>query len=71
MSHCAVRDLDQQMSRASIFPLYEQGKAFVCCEISGSSQDLFLPWTVAGCLGLTLAILCSLNLTGHHFWKKR
>lgn len=33
-----------------------------CCELQGSAHALWVSWTVSGCLGLVLALLCSARL---------
>lgn len=33
-----------------------------CCDLQGSAHALWVSWTVAGCLGLALALMCSARL---------
>lgn len=55
-------DIDQLASRETITPLYSSGKSYLCCNLVESSDDLFDAWTATGCLGLVLALLCSVRI---------
>ena len=68
---CAVTDLDLLTSRASVLPLYTQGKHLICCDVAAASNDLFLAWTIVGCLGFVLAALCSWRIVRHTFNRNK
>jgi hypothetical protein len=48
-----------------------QLKSFICCDLSTSSEDLFIAWTVAGCLGFALSLLCSARVVKCTFGRSK
>jgi hypothetical protein len=55
----ALDELDDLSSVKNVHPLYEDAKDYLCCDLAEASDALFIAWTVAGSLGLALALLCS------------
>jgi hypothetical protein len=55
----ALNELDDLSSVKNVHPLYEDAKNYLCCDLSEASDALFIAWTVAGSLGLALALICS------------
>lgn len=66
-----LTDLESEASRTEVFPIYQAGKSLICCDAASASNDLFIAWTVVGCLGLVLAALCSWRVITHTFKKKK
>lgn len=52
-------------------PIYNQGKSFICCDLSSSANDIFVAWTVTGALGFALAALCGWRIVRHTFGRGR
>ncbi|KAL4442089.1 hypothetical protein ABPG77_011350 [Micractinium sp. CCAP 211/92] len=58
----ALDDLLRLASTNNSDRIYHGAKEYICCELQGSAHALWVSWTVAGCLGLVLALLCSARL---------
>lgn len=63
--------LDAQASRANVQPVYYDMKSLVCCDVSGASNDLWISWTVVGCVGLVLGVLTSFRIVRNTFKRKK
>lgn len=63
----AAMDLVNITFRSTVEPVYHQAKEFICCSIGKNSHDLWISWTVAGCLTFVFACLCSGLIVSHTF----
>jgi hypothetical protein len=66
----AVQNLTDIADRKNVEPLYHEVKQYICCNLHGTSYDLWVAWTVVGCLGLVLAALSSGRLM-RTAWHRR
>lgn len=67
----AVTRLEGLVSRTSMDELYNATKEYLCCTLHDSAYNLFISWTVAGCLGFVLCLLCSIRVVRHTFSSRR
>lgn len=58
----ALKELLSLASKDNSDRIYHGAKAYICCDLQGSAHALWVSWTVAGCLGLALALMCSARL---------
>ncbi|KAI7835642.1 hypothetical protein COHA_010473 [Chlorella ohadii] len=65
-----VNNLTSIADRRNVEPLYHSVKEYICCNLHGTSYDLWVAWTVVGCLGLVLAFLSSGRLM-RTAWHRR
>lgn len=66
----AVGNLTDIADRRNVEPLYHSVKDYICCNLHGTSYNLWVAWTVVGCLGLVLAALSSGRLM-RTAWHRR
>ena len=45
-----------------MWPLYVSTKTFICCDLTTSLYNVWLPWVVAGSLALVLCVLASIRV---------
>jgi hypothetical protein len=43
----------------TVFDLYADTKAYICCDLKDTAYSMWEAWTIVGCLGLVLAIMAS------------
>jgi hypothetical protein len=66
----AVTQFDNITTLPSVLSLYTQAKNLLCCDFAGAAGDLFVVWTVVGCLAFSLAALCSWRIVRHTYGNK-
>ena len=54
----AVADLQQQALKSNVQPVYDLSKEYICCTLADEAYNIWVAWTVAGCLGVVLAAMC-------------
>ena len=59
------------MNRANIAPVFYSFKEWVCCDLSSTLDDIWVAWTVAGCLGWALGAACSARIILHTLGVRR
>lgn len=65
-----LAEIDYLVSRRSVQPVYEGAKSLICCDFSSASDDLYLAWTIVGCIGFVLGFFCSIRIVRHTFSNK-
>jgi hypothetical protein len=66
-----LAELDYLASRRNVQPVYEEAKSLICCDFASASDDLYLAWTLVGCLGFVLGFFCSIRIVRYTFSKKK
>lgn len=55
----AAASLKELSAWQSVRDLYWQSKDYVCCTLKSNMHDMWVAWTITGCLGFVLALMAS------------